>query len=495
MSISGSLEDVAVGDVFQFIHLGRRTGTLELERLGEHARFGFLEGKLIAAQAPGAPRLGELLLERGHVDATALARAMAEQATGMGKLSLGQILVQRRVIAVDLLERLVTEQLERSVATVMSWGDGSFDFALDEMRQVDDIGVLASELIAPSELSTDVVLLEAARIFDERDRRGAPVDPLPEDTLDELIGPAEEAPGAGAEPAARRVRAITPDRDFARQLQLALGPGIRLRRVALGRAAEPDPSGAPPVLLVDARAGAVEPEALDLLRRAQPAARVVALVDSAASLQAAYRHGALAAVPAEIETVRSCLVNLLAEPGGDNGEEIHGAEGGMRRLQRIFGELRSGLVTATVALNLMSLVSESFERAVLLLLRQDRLAALGAFGVAATGKPLAESVRRLEIPASGAIGRAIDSGEVETSAFAAAGLDPRLAAILGPPANDRVVIFPVAGSERAIAVVYADNGALDRPVRDVEILELATAQVGIAFENELLRRQLGIQRS
>ena len=58
-------------------------------------------------------------------------------------------------------------------------------------------------------------------------------------------------------------------------------------------------------------------------------------------------------------------------------------------------------------------------------------------------------------------------------------------------AFDRVVVFPVAGTERVIAVVYADNGEIDRKLQDLDLLEVAAAQVGIAFENELLRRQLG----
>jgi hypothetical protein len=41
-----------------------------------------------------------------------------------------------------------------------------------------------------------------------------------------------------------------------------------------------------------------------------------------------------------------------------------------------------------------------------------------------------------------------------------------------------------------ISVIYADNGDREEPVEDIDILELATAQVGMAFENELLRRQI-----
>ena len=58
----------------------------KLEREGEHARFGFHDGALIAAQAPGAPRLGELLVEKGHIDAATLAAVMARQAIAAPRL-------------------------------------------------------------------------------------------------------------------------------------------------------------------------------------------------------------------------------------------------------------------------------------------------------------------------------------------------------------------------------------------------------------------------
>jgi GAF domain-containing protein len=162
----------------------------------------------------------------------------------------------------------------------------------------------------------------------------------------------------------------------------------------------------------------------------------------------------------------------------------------LRRLQRVFGDLKSGLASATVALNLMQLVSESYERAVIFLVKRDRLAPLGAFGFARDGSPLASAVRRLEIVPSGLLQEALASSRVRTATYQNAQLPTALETILGPPANDQIVVFPVAGSERVIAAVYADNGISSRPLRDVELLEVAAEQVGIAFENELLRRQL-----
>jgi hypothetical protein len=496
MSISGSLEDVAVGDVLQFIHLGKRTGTLELERDGEHARFGFKEGALIAARAPGAPRLGELLVERGLIDAETLAAAMARQAAATPRWSLGRMLVEEGRLRREELEGIIRLQLEGAVEQVFRWERGSFDFALDEIRPIDEIGTEAFDLDQdPDEeaLAPNVVLLEGARIFDERDRKGAAktVGEASDDAFDGLI---EDDTGTFTV-VGPVVRVLSPDRDFVRALRTEMRGRATLRRVTFARATDASGDGDTDIQLIDARADALDPELLGALREARPEARLVVLVDSSAAMQVAYRHGAVAAVPAEIETVRACLANLLEtqavrlEPAALSSD-VRG-EPGLRRLQRVFGDLKSGLASATVALNLMQLVSESYERAVIFLVKRDRLAPLGAFGFAQNGTPLASAVRRLEIAPGGLLQEALASSQVRTSTFQNANLPIDLAATLGQPMNDQVVVFPVAGSERVIAAVYADNGDNPRPLRDVELLEVAAEQVGIAFENELLRRQLG----
>ena len=75
--------------------------------------------------------------------------------------------------------------------------------------------------------------------------------------------------------------------------------------------------------------------------------------------------------------------------------------------------------------------------------------------------------------------------------FEAAELPEPFRSLIGPPRNGQVVVFPVLGAQRVISLVYADNGERPESVENIDILEVATAQVGIAFENELLRRQMG----
>jgi hypothetical protein len=69
-------------------------------------------------------------------------------------------------------------------------------------------------------------------------------------------------------------------------------------------------------------------------------------------------------------------------------------------------------------------------------------------------------------------------------------LPPELKEVVDRPRSGQGVFFPVLGARRAIGLIYADNGRRASGIQDVELMELATAQVGLAFENELLRRQL-----
>jgi hypothetical protein len=251
-----------------------------------------------------------------------------------------------------------------------------------------------------------------------------------------------------------------------------------------------------PIVVVDLRGGAAATDDLARLRRRRPSASLIALVEPGPAIAAAYEAGAVAALPADPHAVVACVDNILrsrAEVAGWGDRRRGLRPQGMERLRRVFGDLRSGLLSATVALNLMHIMSESVERAVLFLVKRDALIALGAFGSGAGGRPLAELTRglRIDLGDDNVLTRSLERAEALAVPFDDAGLPEPMARVLGRPASGQVVAFPVLGTQRVISVVYTDNGDHPQPIEDVEILELATAQVGMAFENELLRRQIG----
>jgi hypothetical protein len=229
--------------------------------------------------------------------------------------------------------------------------------------------------------------------------------------------------------------------------------------------------------------------------RGRPGMPVICVLDDVTLTAKAYEAGAAAAVPRDTEAILGCFQSIsrfrgmLARPGGA-GEPT--ARSAFAKLRRVVYDLRSGVFSATVALNLMNIIAESVERAVLFLVKRDGLSALGAFGFNQAGRPLAEATRGLLVPLEepSAFMGAIRAGRAVSVSFDAAGLPDKLRDLLGPPRTGQVVLFPVLGSDRVILLIYTDNGELDRPIEEIDIIDLAAAEVGIAFENEMLRRQL-----
>ena len=519
MGISGSLQDVSVADVMQFIHLGRRTGTLDLLRGRDRAMIGFHLGRLVSAQTPKTPKIGDLLVSSGLISRTDLDTAIRQQReAGPERRSLGQQLIESGTLSPESLRDVIARQIEQGVGEVLLWETGTFDFAIDDLRPIDDIAIYPSDVLPDGDINTQMVLLEAARIFDERSREPVPTlstgsGALPIGGI--AAGAAAHGTASGAvahreiavealldeelELAAEiEVQIVCEDEVFLRRLLPVLARlGGRCRVTEMAEAGRARPGDAPPIVVADLRRGAHAPERFRALSEASPRPSLVAVVDPETPVARVYGAGFLAALPAEVEAVSACVQNLLmsrreGSGGGMVPEPPREVRGGVARLRRVYGDLRSGLISATVALNLMHIISESVERAILFLVRRDHLVALGAFGAAADGRPLAERTRGRNLPLDedSALSRAYDSGEVQNVTFEGATLPDELRLLLGPPRAGQVVVFPVLGAQRVISVIYADNGDRNQPIEDIDILELATAQVGMAFENELLRRQI-----
>ena len=525
MSLNGKLEDVSLADVMQFIHLGRRTGTLSLQRGSLRASIGFHRGHIVSAWAPGCRRLGELLIDKRLIDAATLQQVLETQASEQPRRSIGQVLVAKGVLPFAHIKKAVEEQIESAIYDLVTWTAGSFEFALDELKPLDDIAMYPGDVIPKLDLNTQRVLLEAARILDESqadlesqpvavDSVGAPADgvatleSLREDELFEYEGltgldldVALAESDEGLVSANRRLQIVSPDRQLADALtalvdsEVAITVRVPLREAGTRLPGEPTPT----IVFLDLRADSYTPEDLLAIRRSRPRSSIIAISDAQEITTRALEAGAVAALGPEPLALAACfhsLLRTLQEVGPGNSQNSN-SRAGFARLRRVLADIRSGLLSATMALNLMHVISESVERAVLFLVKQDALISLGAFGFSADHRPLAEVTRsiRLSLSTDHALTRCVADGQPRSLSFDQAQLPIDFARLVGRPRNGQIVIFPVLGSERVISVVYTDNGSSVQAIEDIELLELATAQVGVAFENELLRRKIEGHRS
>jgi hypothetical protein len=487
MSISGSLADIAVVDLLQFVHMSQRSGTLELESGRRRAHISFHRGRIASAWSPASLSVVQHLIDRHVLTPDDVAWVERQRQGTVPLPSLGQALLDAGVVSWPELRDAVATKIEHTIFDLISWRSGRFELIADEVRADDEMTFAPGDVLPDLDIDTQGILIEAVRLFDERNRAGS-------------TQAAEEPRNAPSEPAdagsssrtrAGRVQVVSADAELARALSLGLAGQAAVSTVDLRDAGAPPPGEGSPLVVVDRRGAERERGALRRIRELHPRALSIAVVGSPGEIAEAFAEGAVAV--AEPAYLGACCANLLRSgPSGGDGRVETSLRSGLGRLRRVLGDLRSGLLSATVSLNLMTIVADSVERAILFVQQRDALVALGAFGAREDGRALAGTTRgvALRLEATSAIVRCIMEGHALTLDYDADELPSELKRAVDRPRSGQGVFFPVLGARRAIGLIYADNGRRVSSIQDVELMELATAQVGLAFENELLRRQL-----
>ena len=529
MSLKGNLEDVSVVDVIQFIYIGGRTGTLGLRTEVREARLGFTRGRITNAWRTGAPRLGELLVAAGALDAAGLERALAVQEEERPRRSIGQVLIGLGLVPQEKIHEALVKHFTSLVQEIVTMQLGTFEFVLDDVWPVEELAAFPGDVAAKVELDTQMILLEALNALDELrtgERPSAALDitnqefvserTLTDDEVVTALAADSAIPTAALGPGNLtptptpvrssfsstsltqmagfpRVQVVTTDNGLAERLRTALASeNARVMAVPARDAGSTLPGEAAAVVVMDIRGSSLSVESIRALRRTRPRASVVAYCQPHVPLHQVYDAGAAAAVHGDEIALAACVRAFNRARSELSTESLvsDGIREGFARLRRIVGDLRSGLLSTTVSLNLMNAVAESLDRAILFVIQQEMLIPLGAFGVVSSGKKLFELSRNLQISLreSSVFTECVETGKARLARYEEANLPRDFKEIVNRPRAGQIAVLPVAGSQRVIAIIYTDNGNKDRPIADIQVLELAAFQLGLALENEFLRR-------
>ena len=520
MSFQGRIEDVAIADVMQLIRLGGHSGSLSIHAGEEEALIGFERGRLVSGWSSRSLRLGELLLGAGALDEPTLQRALEAQEVERPRRAIGQILVRQGATTPEIIRQVIAREIERVVKEVLAWPTGTFDFALDDLTPVVEVSRFSG---APKvDLDTQQVLLEVLQAMEEESVRAACQPPAPTEVAPEgseavedfvhvttrsgrklLDGAPRESPESAVSETAITAKLEVPDRPrfqlvspnvelLQRINQLLAETGDHMSAVGLRDAGASLLGEAPPIVVVDLRYQSKGAETLTALCRARPRASVVVLFEGRAPLRDLFRAGVLSITAASPETVVACVRSVARQRRYLSNENAiaEGVRAGLARLRRIIVDLRSGLLATSVSANLLNVVAESLDRGVLLVPDRDQLVALGAFGQTTRGEELLSTTQNLAFPVGlgGVFFECLNDSHTRRMSFDSAELPPAFRAAVDRSVSGEIAVLPVPGSDRVIAIIYLDNGARDRPVGDIEIFELAAFQLGLALENEFLRR-------
>ena len=161
-------------------------------------------------------------------------------------------------------------------------------------------------------------------------------------------------------------------------------------------------------------------------------------------------------------------------------------------LRRSLDELARGGDANQIAVVVMKVAREFFERAILFVVKNEEVRGLGGFGLAPRDETINLVARQVAIPVAEpsvfrdvVVGRRPFAGPLPKDRWSG-----HLAGRIGRFQSKGVAILPLVSHHETIALVYGDNPETGREPARLDALEVFLRQAGVALENVFLQRKL-----
>lgn len=157
MGLTGNLRTMDLPEILQWISVGRKTGTLHLERGSIEKRIVFRDGDIYTSWS-NDPResLGQYLIRHRRLTEDQLFRTMLRQEEQ--GVPLGEVLIAEGLLGEADLRALLEHKAQDSIYDVFLWPEGRFEFVDGEIQE--DVQVFL-------DLPVTSVVLEGVRRLDE----------------------------------------------------------------------------------------------------------------------------------------------------------------------------------------------------------------------------------------------------------------------------------------------------------------------------------------
>ena len=173
MPLTGELEHLPIVDVIQLIHSTRKSGILNVYSRKGEGQLVFNNGYIISATHSSEKlKIGKILLDSHIINQDELDKALAIQGrSGDDRKPLIATLLDHCGLSKDSAFTALETLIEMTVVEMISWTRGIFTLDIDEIKVSDDYQFLPKQLQSVT-LDTQMVLMDALRIFDEKVHSG-----------------------------------------------------------------------------------------------------------------------------------------------------------------------------------------------------------------------------------------------------------------------------------------------------------------------------------
>jgi hypothetical protein len=172
MAFTGDLEHLSIVDIIQLVHTTRKSGIFSVKADKGESRLVFSSGYIVGANhIDNSVRIGTVLVKTGviTIDDLKQALAVAKAAAKDRKPLMATLMEMGRLKREDALRGL-KKLIEMSIVELMSWAKGTFTFDTDSMAFSGESGTPFGDSEQDLGVDAQMALMDALRIFDERER-------------------------------------------------------------------------------------------------------------------------------------------------------------------------------------------------------------------------------------------------------------------------------------------------------------------------------------
>ena len=172
MAFTGDLEHLPIVDIIQLLHTTRKSGIFSVKGSKGQSKLVFSSGHIVGANhINDSVRIGTVLVKSGAITIDDLKQALgAAKEAAKSPPPLMVILMQMGKLKREDAVRGLRKLVEMTIVELMSWTKGTFTFETETFIFSSDGGAAFGDIEQDVGLDAQMVLMDAMRVFDERER-------------------------------------------------------------------------------------------------------------------------------------------------------------------------------------------------------------------------------------------------------------------------------------------------------------------------------------
>jgi len=197
MAFTGDLENLHIVDIIQLLHTTRKSGTFSVRGSRGESRIIFSNGYMVgASHLNNRVRIGTVLVRMNAITLKDLEKALEIQRNaGRDRKPLIATLIELGKLKHEEAAKGLGKLIEMTIVELIGWTKGTFTLDTEDIAVTPECSYPVGKMEQATALDAQMVLMDALRIFDERERDRQSGEDLP--SYEELF--ADVIPSAAVE--------------------------------------------------------------------------------------------------------------------------------------------------------------------------------------------------------------------------------------------------------------------------------------------------------